>query len=76
MHGHIQISYENAESLEGFDPRKKEDIEFAHKLLDEYLEKLGEAMTKAEAAGLKEGREPTTDSDAGFCLSPFTGTIG
>jgi len=71
MHGHIQISYENAESLEGFDPRKKEDIEFAHKLLDEYLEKLGEAMTKAEAAGLKEGREPTTDSDAGFHVWPW-----
>lgn len=74
MHGHIQISYNGVEDLSGFDPRKKDDVEFAHKLLDEYLVKLGEAMSAAESNGLKEGREPTLDSDAGFHVWPWFDT--
>lgn len=72
MHCHVQISYTDAESLSGFDPRKKEDREFCHASLDEYLDVMAKLIQKLEDEGKKEGRENAEhpSEDDGFHIWP------
>lgn len=51
MHAHVQIEYTNdngdqVESLVGFDPTSKNDREFVHSLLDEYLDYLAKRFKR------------------------------
>ena len=84
LHCHAQVQYtriekvcgefqeEQVESLIGFDPTKKEDVEFVHRLLDEYLNYLCVRVNEARAKGLTK-LEPLYE-DNGFDISDIADT--
>jgi hypothetical protein len=39
-HAHVQIEYDDCESLVGFNPSDAEDRRLCHDMLDEYLDRL------------------------------------
>lgn len=76
-HAHMQIQYKKengdiVESLMGFDPRKEKDREFAHKMLDEYLDVMGKFITKVQCENEENMKYQNTDSiEDGFHIWPF-----
>jgi hypothetical protein len=76
LHAHVQISYLERESLIGCNPRFPEDRKIAHKMLDEYLDRISVRMVELETEGKKAGKELTTDGDAGFHVWPWFDTYG
>jgi hypothetical protein len=61
MHAHISIAYTNEdgsfiEELRGFDPGITRDRQLVHGLLDEYLDRLDQAMLDARTRRDGEGR--------------------